>query len=234
MFKTLLCQPTWFQMYVWYTIWKCVHMLCYTIDFKFFWNGKTQIPLLKLSWSFLGSKFVWLYPQNKLLVTYRLARAKMGILAELVAMLITEFCKKNYIWLFFLCLQQFNQLRQAQPQNLYKQMPQLRFGPGGGRGQAARANFSKPFIPNQPGQVNHRQQMNLPQFGQVGRLAGNPSVTIQVSQLKNGSNLAHLNFSLSYLIVKKIFSERNLWFYSALKVYLISQLESLTPNIRDN
>lgn len=72
-------------------------------------------------------------------------------------------------------LQQFNQLRQAQPHNLYKQMPQLKFGPGGGRG----ANFSKPFIPNQPGQVNQRQQMNLPQFGQVGRLAGNPSVTIQ-------------------------------------------------------
>ena len=89
-------------------------------------------------------------------------------------------------------------------------MPQLKFGPGGVRGQAARANFSKPFIPNQPGQVNHRQQMNLPQFGQVGRLAGNPSVTIQVSLLKNGSNLANLNFLLNYLIHKKIFSECNL------------------------
>ena len=85
-------------------------------------------------------------------------------------------------------------------------MPQLKFGPGGGRG----ANFSKPFIPNQPGQVNHRQQMNLPQFGQVGRLAGNPSVTIQVSLLKNGSNLANLNFSLNYLIAKGVFSECNL------------------------
>ena len=153
-----------------------------------------------------GLKICMIVPPKQLLVTYRLGRAKMGILAEFVWLpcLLQIFVKKNYIWRFFLCLQQFNQLRQAQPQNLYKQMPQLRFGPGGGRGQAARANFSKPFIPNQPGQVNHRQQMNLPQFGQVGRLAGNPSVTIQVSQLKNGSNLAHLNFSLSYLIAKKI------------------------------
>ena len=104
--------------------------------------------------------------------------------------------EKVIFWRFFsLCLQQFNQLRQAQPHNLYKQMPQLKFGPGGGRG----ANFSKPFIPNQPGQVNQRQQMNLPQFGQVGRLAGNPSVTIQVSLMKNGSNLANLNFSLNYI-----------------------------------
>merc|ERR1719219_963622 len=70
-------------------------------------------------------------------------------------------------------LQQFNQQRAKNP-NLYSQMPALQFGPGGRQ----RPGFSRPFIPNQkPGVPN--QQMGLPQFGQVGRLAGNPSVTIQ-------------------------------------------------------
>ena len=66
-------------------------------------------------------------------------------------------------------LQQFNQ--QKQQPNLYSRMPALQFGPGGQRGPA------RPFFPNK--MVNQRQ-MNLPAFGQVGRLAGNPSVTIQV------------------------------------------------------
>ena len=212
----------------------CAYSLLY-YRFQIFLKWQNTDSPIENFMIIFGLKICMIVSPKQLLVTYRLGRAKMGILAEFVWLpcLLQIFVKKNYIWRFFLCLQQFNQLRQAQPQNLYKQMPQLRFGPGGGRGQAARANFSKPFIPNQPGQVNHRQQMNLPQFGQVGRLAGNPSVTIQVSQLKNGSNLAHLNFSLSYLIAKKIFSERNLWFYDAFKVYLTRQLESLTPNIRD-
>ena len=66
-------------------------------------------------------------------------------------------------------LQQFNQQK-----NLYSAMPTLQFGPGRGRP----ANFSKPFLPNQPSAA--QRQMNLPPFGQMGRLAGNPSVTIQV------------------------------------------------------
>lgn len=71
-------------------------------------------------------------------------------------------------------LQQFNQ--QKQQSNLYAGMPALQFGPGGGR----RPNFSKPFIPNARNVVNQQsRQMNLPAFGQAGRLAGNPSVTIQ-------------------------------------------------------
>lgn len=65
-------------------------------------------------------------------------------------------------------LQQFNQ----QKSNLYSGMPALQFGPGRGRG----AN-QRPFLPNKG-----RGGMNLPAFGQVGRLAGNPSVTIQVSR----------------------------------------------------
>ena len=75
-------------------------------------------------------------------------------------------------------LHQFNQQRGGNQSNLYSQMPALQFGPGARRG----ANFSKPFIPHKAGVNQHhqRQQMNLPTFGQVGRLAGNPSVTIQV------------------------------------------------------
>ena len=74
-------------------------------------------------------------------------------------------------------LQQFNQQRGKQP-NLYSQMPALQFGPGGVRQQ--RPGMARPFFPNKAGA---QQQMGarLPQFGQVGRLAGNPSVTIQVS-----------------------------------------------------
>lgn len=63
-------------------------------------------------------------------------------------------------------LQQFNQ----QKPNLYSGMPALQFGPGRGR------PGPKPFMANRQGQ----RQMNLPAFGQVSRLAGNPSVTIQV------------------------------------------------------
>merc|ERR1712038_341386 len=74
-------------------------------------------------------------------------------------------------------LHQFNPQRAGNQSNLYSQMPALQFGPGARRG----VNFSKPFIPHKAGVNQHhqRQQMNLPTFGQVGRLAGNPSVTIQ-------------------------------------------------------
>ena len=58
----------------------------------------------------------------------------------------------------------------------YGAMPALQFGPGRGRPQP----FQKPFIPN-VGARNITPQRNiLPAFGQASRLAGNPSVTIQV------------------------------------------------------
>ena len=67
-------------------------------------------------------------------------------------------------------LTQFNQ----QGRGPYSAMPALQFGPGRGRPPS----FNKPFIPNVTRNIQPRTI--LPAFGQAARLAGNPSVTIQV------------------------------------------------------
>ena len=73
-------------------------------------------------------------------------------------------------------LTQFNQQGARMQGRPYGAMPALQFGPGRGRPQP----FQKPFIPN-VGARNITPQRNiLPAFGQASRLAGNPSVTIQV------------------------------------------------------
>lgn len=68
-------------------------------------------------------------------------------------------------------LTQFNQQGGRGP---YSAMPALQFGPGRGRPPS----FNKPFIPNVTRNIQPRTI--LPAFGQAARLAGNPSVTIQV------------------------------------------------------
>ena len=71
-------------------------------------------------------------------------------------------------------LNQFNQQGLLQ-QGRLSAMPALQFGPGAGRGAGRPANFNRPFVPNR-----QQQRTILPAFATAQRLAGNPSVTIQV------------------------------------------------------
>ena len=68
-------------------------------------------------------------------------------------------------------LNQFNQQGLLQ-QGRLSAMPALQFGP---RGAGRPANFNRPFVPNR-----QQQRPILPAFATAQRLAGNPSVTIQV------------------------------------------------------
>ena len=111
----------------------------------------------------------------------------------------------------------------------YGAMPALQFGPGRGRPPQP---FQKPFIPN-VGARNITPQRNiLPAFGQASRLAGNPSVTIQVcTTFKN--LLRHTSFNNDTMNCKNYFMNSQIRRCQTYKYvqFLDSQITHLIPNI---